>query len=284
MEFEKMGKIMRNLIKTIKKNFIDIKFISISLMVLIFVSLFVFKPVTLFKEGLKPLESGEKFISGEAPTTDTTDTTKVVKENDNEEVKEPQETYMIDSCELCSKECPNNEPSCIESKKFSCIECEKKKTLNQENNDKDEKETSPIVINVYAGSPGTHNMGEIKPNESSNALKNPNVTLSNLLGNTGVIEYPPANSTSGMIQDTSNSVEETAVGTDSTSTNTVETANVNMEGDRDVTQEVKANEGTSSFVSGIGGPNKVRYGQIIPNVSYSLLSDTQMEIDEMKNL
>ena len=273
MEIENFGKMMRNLIKMIKKNFIDIKFISISLIVLIFVSLFVFKPVGLLTEGL---ETGESYIAGEAPKIET------VKENEPEN-KEVQETDMIDSCDLCSKECPNNEPSCIESKKFSCVECQKKKTLEQENND---KQQTPIVINVYAGSPGTDNTGDVKASESSNALKNPNVNLSNLVGNTGELEYPPANSNSYMAQDMNNttindSVEETVPSNDEP----VKTVSVDMEGDGNVKEEVKADEsGVSSFVSGMGGYNKVRSGQIIPNASYSLLSGTQMEINEMNNL
>ena len=206
-----------------------------------------------------------------------------VKENETEN-KEVKETDMIDSCDLCSKECPNNEPSCIESKKFSCVECQKKKTLEQENND---NQQTPIVINVYAGSSQSDNMGEIKPNESSNALKDPN-SLTKLLGHTGELVYPPADSTSGMIQDMNNttindSIEET-VPSNQVKNEPVKTVSVDMEGNGDVTQEVKANEGTSSFVSGLGGYNKVRSGQIIPNASYSLLSDTQMEIDEMNNL
>jgi hypothetical protein len=279
MEIENFGKMMRNLIKMIKKNFIDIKFISISLIVLIFVSLFVFKPVGLLTEGM---ENGESYIAGEAPKIET------VKENENEnetENKEVKETDMIDSCDLCSKECPNNEPSCIESKKFSCVECQKKKTLEEENND---KQQTPIVINVYAGSPGTDNTGDVKASESSNALKNPNVNLSNLVGNTGELEYPPANSNSYMAQDMNNttindSVEET-VPPKKVNDEPVKTVTVDMEGNGNVVEEVKPDEGVSSFISGMGGYNKVRSGQIIPNASYSLLNDTQMEIDEMNNL
>lgn len=275
MEIENYGKMMRNLIKMIKKNFIDIKFISISLVVLIFVSLFVFKPVGLLREGL---ETGESYIAGEAPKIET------VKETETEN-NEAQETDMIDSCDLCSKECPNNEPSCIESKKFSCVECQKKKTLEKENND---KQQTPIVINVYAGSPGTDNTGDVKAIESSNALKNPNVNLSNLVGNTGELKYPPANSNSYMAQDMNNttindSVEET-VPLKQVNNEPVKTVSLDMEGDGNVTEEVKPDEGVSSFVSGMGGYNKVRYGQMIPNASYSLLNDTQMEINEMNNL
>ena len=278
MEIENFGKMIRNLIKMIKKNFIDIKFISISLVVLIFMSLFVFKPVGLLTEGL---ETGESYIAGEAPKIETVKETETETENN-----EAQETDMIDSCDLCSKECPNNEPSCIESKKFSCVECQKKKTLEKENND---KQQTPIVINVYAGSPGTDNTGDVKAIESSNALKNPNVNLSNLVGNTGELKYPPANSNSYMAQDMNNttindSVEETD-SSNQVKNESVKTVSVDMEGGGDVTEEVKADEsGVSSFVSGMGGYNKVRSGQIIPNASYSLLSGTQMEINEMNNL
>ena len=149
--------------------------------------------------------------------------------------------------------------------------------------DKGENERPPIVINVYAGSAGKDNTGDIKASESSNALKNPNVNLSNLVGNTGELEYPPANSNSGMIQDMSNSVEESVPSTNLTS-DPQETLNIDMEGDGNEPEDVKATDGVSSFVSGMGGYNKVRYGQMIPNVSYSLLSDTQMEINEMNNL
>ena len=275
MEIENVGKMMRNLIKKIKKNFIDIKFISISLIVLIFVSLFVFKPVGLLTEGM---EDGESYIAGEAPKIE------IVKEPETGS-NEAQETDMIDSCDLCSKECPNNEASCIESKKFSCVECQKKKILKEEHND---NERPPIVINVYAGSPGTDNTGDVKASDSSNALKNPNVNLSNLVGNTGELKYPPANSNSYMAQDMNNttindSVEET-VPLKQVNNEPVKTVSLDMEGDGNVTEEVKPDEGVSSFVSGMGGYNKVRYGQMIPNASYSLLNDTQMEINEMKNL
>ena len=276
MEIENFGKMMRNLIKMIKKNFIDIKFISISLIVLIFVSLFVFKPVGLLREGI----DGESYIDGEAPKIET----ETVKENETEN-KEVQETDMIDSCDLCSKECPNNEPSCIESKKFSCVECQKKKTLEQENND---KQQTPIVINVYAGSPGTDNTGDVKASESSNALKDPNVSLTKMLGDTGELEYPPANSNSYMAQDMNNTIindsVEQSVPQEKSTNEPVKTVTVDMEGDGNVEEEVKPDEGISSFVSGMGVYNKVRSGQIIPNASYSLLNDTQMEINEMNNL
>ena len=131
-------------------------------------------------------------------------------------------------------------------------------------------------------------MGEIKPNESSNALKNPNVNLSNLVGNTGELEYPPANSNSYMAQDMNNttindSVEQ-SVPQEKSTNEPVKTVTVDMEGDGNVEEEVKPDEGISSFVSGMGVYNKVRSGQIIPNASYSLLNDTQMEINEMNNL
>ena len=159
------------------------------------------------------------------------------------------------------------------------------RTLEQENND---NERPPIVINVYAGSPGTDNTGDVKASESSNALKNPNINLSNLVGKTGELEYPPANSNSYMAQDMNNttindSVEET-VPSKKVNDEPVKTVSVDMEGNGNVVEEVKPDEGVSSFISGMGGYNKVRSGKIIPNASYSLLNDTQMEIDEMNNL
>ena len=51
MEIGDFGKMLNKFIRMVKKNFIDIRFLSVAVMILLFVSLLVFKP-TGFMEGM----------------------------------------------------------------------------------------------------------------------------------------------------------------------------------------------------------------------------------------
>ena len=161
MKAEDFGKMIKKFFRSLRKNFIDIKFLSISILVLLFASLLVFKPKRGFLEGVETM-GDDKFIEGEAT---------VEKQEEEEEVSELLKDSVIDPvveedivpivedeepvvpdltqpCSLCGVECPNKENACMASKP-SCIKCA------EEIQEKMEKKSSQnIVVNVYTGGSG----------------------------------------------------------------------------------------------------------------------------------
>lgn len=163
MKAEDFGKMIKKFFRSLRKNFIDIKFLSISILVLLFASLLVFKPKRGFLEGAETM--GDKFKTGEAPqapqapplTSDMetqeesdvlTNELKEVQENDvkDEDVPIPD---LTEPCSLCGVECPNKENACMTSKP-SCIKCQ------TEVQEKMEKKSTPIIVNVYNNGSGVN--------------------------------------------------------------------------------------------------------------------------------
>lgn len=161
MKAEDFGKMIKKFFRSLRKNFIDIKFLSISILVLLFASLLVFKPKRGFLEGVETM-GVDKFLEGEAT---------IEKQEEEEEVSELLKDSVIDPvveedivpivedeepvvpdltqpCSLCGVECPNKENACMASKP-SCIKCAEE---IQEKMGK--KSGQNIVVNVYTGGSG----------------------------------------------------------------------------------------------------------------------------------
>ena len=61
MKAEDFGKMIKKFFRSLRKNFIDIKFLSISILVLLFASLLVFKPKRGFLEGVENMGDNKFF-------------------------------------------------------------------------------------------------------------------------------------------------------------------------------------------------------------------------------
>ena len=189
---------LNRIVKIIRKNLIDIRFISIAVLVLLFSSILVFKPGAL-KEGM-----GLGYIEGEAPINEPVVETPVVE---TPVVDTPVvETPVVDSvsvpvpnidepCSLCGVECPNNDNACLSSKP-SCVMCQEQviKSLNKKNIN------PPIVVNVYTGDSGDD--GVIGAIPSKQAIKAS--TRGTLTGDTEFDANAPAQTTGPFLQDYSN--------------------------------------------------------------------------------
>ena len=157
MKAEDFGKMIKKFFRSLRKNFIDIKFLSISILVLLFASLLVFKPKRGFLEGVETM-GDDKFIEGEA-TVEKQEEEEVsellkdsvidpVVEEDIVPIVEDEEPVVPDltqPCSLCGVEWPNKENACMASKP-SCIKCAEE---IQEKMGK--KSGQNIVVNVYTG-------------------------------------------------------------------------------------------------------------------------------------
>ena len=62
MKAEDFGKMIKKFFRSLRKNFIDIKFLSISILVLLFASLLVFKPKRGFLEGHEIAKLRKRFL------------------------------------------------------------------------------------------------------------------------------------------------------------------------------------------------------------------------------
>jgi hypothetical protein len=189
---------LNRIVKIIRKNLIDIRFISIAVLVFLFSSILVFKPGAL-KEGM-----GLGYIEGEAPINEPVVETPVVE---TPVVDTPVvETPVVDSvsvpvpnidepCSLCGVECPNNDNACLSSKP-SCVMCQEQviKSLNKKNIN------PPIVVNVYTGDSGDD--GVIGAIPSKQAIKAS--TRGTLTGDTEFDANAPAQTTGPFLQDYSN--------------------------------------------------------------------------------
>ena len=189
---------LNRIVKIIRKNLIDIRFISIAVLVFLFSSILVFKPGAL-KEGM-----GLGYIDGEAPINEPVVETPVVEKR---VVETPVvETPVVDSvsvpvpnidepCSLCGVECPNNDNACLSSKP-SCVMCQEQviKSLNKKNIN------PPIVVNVYTGDSGDD--GVIGAIPSKQAIKAS--TRGTLTGDTEFDANAPAQTTGPFLQDYSN--------------------------------------------------------------------------------
>jgi len=155
MKAEDFGKMIKKFFRSLRKNFIDIKFLSISILVLLFASLLVFKPKRGFLEGAETL--GDKFKTGEAPEEESELLTQESKEDVGDEYVDPfveDENVPIpdltEPCSHCGVECPNKENACMASKP-SCIKCQK------DIQEKMEKKSTPnIIVNVYNSGTGAN--------------------------------------------------------------------------------------------------------------------------------
>ena len=160
MKAEVLEKMIKKFFRSLRKNFIDIKFLSISILVLLFASLLVFKPKRGFLEGVETM-GDNKFLEGEA-TIEKKEEEEVsellkdsvidpVVEEDIVPIVEDEEPVVPDltqPCSLCGVECPNKENACMASKP-SCIKCAEE---IQEKMGK--KSSENIVVNVYTGGSG----------------------------------------------------------------------------------------------------------------------------------
>jgi len=159
MKAEDFGKMIKKFFRSLRKNFIDIKFLSISILVLLFASLLVFKPKRGFLEGVETM-GDDKFIEGEATIEkQEEEVSELLKdsvidpvvEKDIVPIVEDEEPVVPDltqPCSLCGVECPNKENACMASKP-SCIKCAEE---IQEKMGK--KSGQNIVVNVYTGGSG----------------------------------------------------------------------------------------------------------------------------------
>ena len=267
MEIGFFGKMMNKCVKIVQKNFIDIKFLSIAVLVLLFTSLLVFK-VGVFKEGM-----GVSYVEGEAPQQElVVDDVPVI--GDRETSGEVTDVSANDApipdiaepCALCGVECPNKDNACLSSKP-SCVSCQEKitdKLTNKNNN-------TPIVVNVYTGGDG------VKGAESSTVVKNANTNLGALTGNSGLGPYASADAT-GMAQDVNNINVNDIVDNEQMEANKkIEESSLDESGGAVIA-------GEDTFVNGMGIHGDVKSKTVYPSMSYSILSPAQQEIDEMNNL
>lgn len=127
MEIGDFGKMLNKFIRMVKKNFIDIRFLSVAVMILLFVSLLVFKP-TGFMEGMDGGDGSEdstnkfKVIDSPAPNvvvhaSSASAASPVVSDTDDSK------DGVVDPCTECGTECANQGNACFESKN-SCLKCE----------------------------------------------------------------------------------------------------------------------------------------------------------------
>jgi len=300
MEIGFFGKMMNKCVKMVQKNFIDIKFLSIAVLILLFTSLLVFK-VGVFKEGM-----GVSYIAGEAPLQELVvdDDTVIGDQETSGEVtdvsaKDAPIPDIAEPCALCGVECPNKDNACLSSKP-SCVSCQEKITdkLTNKNN------STPIVVNVYTGGDGEEGEegeerrrrrrrwrrgvggvggvgwggGGVKGAESSTVVKNANTNLGALTGNSGLGPYASADAT-GMAQDINNINVNDMVDNEQMEANKkIDESSLDESGGGAVIA------GEDTFVNGMGIYGDVKPKTIYPSMSYSILSPAQQEIDEMNNL
>lgn len=163
-----IGKGLSKMLKYIKKYFIDIRFLSILALILLFLSLI----VVVNREGLNNLGETQKIvgtpmaeINTPSASSDETDVAPEIVENNDVELEDATDIVCP---KQCSDQCPNNEMSCLTSKP-ACINClgsisvndyirmneEIKKTMSK-------KEAPAVEINMEKVKPTSMNMDKSK--------------------------------------------------------------------------------------------------------------------------
>ena len=115
-----IGKGLSKMLKYIKKYFIDIRFLSILALVLLFLSLI----VVVNREGNQNINQTQKIVGTpeiNMPSASSTETAVEPEQVENNDVELEDATDIV--CpKQCSDQCPNNEMSCLTSKP-ACINC-----------------------------------------------------------------------------------------------------------------------------------------------------------------
>ncbi len=272
MEMKYFGKLTSKFVRMIKRNFIDIKFLTIAVLVLLFISLLVFKS-NPFREGM-----GMSYIEGEAeaPVQKTAD--EVPPKTPESSIGDVNDVKMIETdpvvakpvvpdvsepCALCGIECPNRDNACMESKP-SCVKC---REVVEHKVGHDTTSHRPIVVNVYTGSAKNEPVGV----EDNGDMKNANTNLSGLIRGAGYDLNAPADA--------------------SGSANDINTATVKDMADDYVkklnTIDVSDNKRPESETSGLSTENGMYGGfnprTVDPSMSYEILNPAQQEINKMEN-
>lgn len=161
-----IGKGLSKMLKYIKKYFIDIRFLSILALVLLFLSLI----VVVNREGNQNINQTQTVVGTpeiNMPSASSTETTVEPEQVENNDVELEDATDIV--CpKQCSDQCPNKEMSCLTSKP-ACINClgsisvndyirmneEIKKTMSK-------KEAPAVEINMEKVKPTSMKMDKSK--------------------------------------------------------------------------------------------------------------------------
>ena len=270
---------LNRFVKIIRKNLIDIRFISIAVLVLLFASILVFKPHG-FKEGM-----GLGYIEGEAPIHETVVETPIV--DDGQRISGGVTDVSVgggsvpvpnidEPCSLCGVECPNTDNACLSSKP-SCVMCQERVTerLNKKNRD------TPIVVNVYTG--GSVGVGDddVVGAGPSKSINNANTDLGSLTRNAGFDDFAPADA-SGMAQDINNVNVRDLVDTEKIEK--IQEQDKDKDKDANVEIESSLDEGGAEMFTNGHLYSEPKPKKMYPSMSYSIYNTVQGEIDKLPNL